>query len=226
MTRKLLFSIAFAALLAGFMTPLMITKAWSADSNTVSSTVVTDKAPPTANAPSVVVNNSDICKSGAAASIQTQVLGVATGITITDKNCERLKLSRSLYAMGMKVAAVSTLCQDPRVFDSMWMSGTPCPFMGKIGDEAKLMWQKNVEFIPEESEIRVREEVAIIVRDEEAAIAVDKIQLDKIAANKALKNKQREALTQARDQAGEFQDADKKSIWANPLGLLLMVFLL
>ena len=226
MTRKLLFSIAFAALLAGFMTPLMITKAWSADSNTVSSTVVTDKAPPTANAPSVVVNNSDICKSGAAASIQTQVLGVATGITITDKNCERLKLSRSLYAMGMKVAAVSTLCQDPRVFDSMWMSGTPCPFMGKIGDEAKLMWQKNVEFIPEESEIRVREEVAIIVRDEEAAIAADKIQLDKIAANKALKNKQREALTQARDQAGEFQDADKKSIWANPLGLLLMVFLL
>ena len=226
MTRKLLFSIAFVALLAGFITPLMITKAWSADSNTVSSTVVTDKAPPTANAPSVVVNNSDICKSGAAASIQTQVLGVATGITITDKNCERLKLSRSLYAMGMKVAAVSTLCQDPRVFDSMWMSGTPCPFMGKIGDEAKLMWQKNVEFIPEESEIRVREEVAIIVRDEEAAIAADKIQLDKIAANKALKNKQREALTQARDQAGEFQDADKKSIWANPLGLLLMVFLL
>ena len=226
MTRKLLFSIAFAALLAGFMTPLMITKAWSADSNTVSSTVVTDKAPPTANAPSVVVNNSDICKSGAAASIQTQVLGVATGITITDKNCERLKLSRSLYAMGMKVAAVSTLCQDPRVFDSMWMSGTPCPFMGKIGDEAKLMWQKNVEFIPEESEIRVREEVAIIVRDEEAAIAADKIQLDKLAANKALKNKQRKALTQARDQAGEFQDADKKSIWANPLGLLLMVFLL
>ena len=226
MTRKLLFSIAFAALLAGFMTPLMITKAWSADSNTVSSTVVTDKAPPTASAPSVVVNNSDICKSGAAASIQTQVLGVATGITITDKNCERLKLSRSLYAMGMKVAAVSTLCQDPRVFDSMWMSGTPCPFMGKIGDEAKLMWQKNVEFIPEESEIRVREEIAIIVRDEEAAIAADKIQLDKIAANKALKSKQREALTQARDQAGEFQDADKKSIWANPLGLLLMVLLL
>ena len=226
MTRKLLFSIAFAALLAGFMTPLMITKAWSAETNTVSSTVVTDKAPPTANAPSVVVNNSDICKSGAAASIQTQVLGVATGITITDKNCERLKLSRSLYAMGMKVAAVSTLCQDPRVFDSMWMSGTPCPFMGKIGDEAKLMWQKNVEFIPEESEIRVREEVAIIVRDEEAAIAADKIQLDKLAANKALKNKQRKALTQARDQAGEFQDADKKSIWANPLGLLLMVFLL
>ena len=32
----------------------------AADTNTVSSTVVTDKSVPTANAPSVVVNNSDI----------------------------------------------------------------------------------------------------------------------------------------------------------------------
>ena len=213
-------------LFSTLITVLTVGASYSADSNTVSSTVVTDKAPPTANAPSVVVNNSDICKSGAAASIQTQVLGIASGITITDKNCERLKLSRSLYAMGMKVAAVSTLCQDPRVFDSMWMSGTPCPFMGKIGDEAKLMWQKNVEFIPEESEIKLREEIAIIARDEEAVIAADRIRLDKIAADKALKNKQKEALVQSRAQAREFQDADKKSIWANPLGLLLMVLLL
>ena len=132
--------------------------AYAADSNTVSSTVVTDKAPPTASAPSVVVNNSDICKSGAAASIQTQVLGVATGITITDENCERIKLARSLYGMGMKVAAVSTLCRDHRVFDAMWMSGTPCPFMGKIGNEAKAAWESNLNIMPDESEIRVREQ--------------------------------------------------------------------
>ena len=37
------------------------TDANSADTNTtVSSTVVTDKAPPTANSPSIVVNNSDV----------------------------------------------------------------------------------------------------------------------------------------------------------------------
>ena len=53
--------------------------------------------------------------------------------------------------MGMKVAAVSTLCQDARVFDSMWMAGTPCPFMGKIGDEAKAAWEKNQELIPSDS---------------------------------------------------------------------------
>ena len=61
---------------------------FSADTNTVSSTVVTDKAPPTASAPSVVINNSDVCKSAASAAVQTQILGFASGITITDENCE------------------------------------------------------------------------------------------------------------------------------------------
>ena len=97
----------------------------SADTNTtVSSTVVTDKAPPTANSPSVVVNNSDVCKTAVAGAVQTQILGISSGITVTDENCERIKLSRSLYSMGMKVAAVSTLCADPRVWDAMYMAGT------------------------------------------------------------------------------------------------------
>ena len=120
----------------------------TAETNTVSSTVVTDKAPPTANAPSIVVNNSDVCKSAFSAGVQTQILGVASGITITDENCERMKLSRSLFGMGMKVAAVSTLCQDARVFDAMLMAGTPCPYKGKIGKEAQEAWEENPEDIP------------------------------------------------------------------------------
>ena len=123
----------------------------SADTNTVSSTVVTDKSVPTANAPSVVVNNSDICKTAASTAVQTQVLGIASGITITDENCERIKLSRSLYSMGMKVAAVSTLCADPRVFDAMHMAGTYCPYMGAIGEEAKEGWKENPDMVPEGS---------------------------------------------------------------------------
>ena len=123
----------------------------SADTNTVSSTVVTDKSVPTASAPSVVVNNSDICKTAASTAVQTQILGVATGITITDENCERIKLSRSLYSMGMKVAAVSTLCADPRVFDAMHMAGTYCPYMGAIGEEAKEGWKENIDMVPEGS---------------------------------------------------------------------------
>jgi len=131
--------------------------AFAADSNTVSSTVVTDKSVPTASAPSINVNNSDVCKSGASASIQTQVLGIASGMTISDLNCERIKLARSLYGMGMKVAAISTLCQDSRIWDSMYMSNTPCPFMGLIGNEAKTAWEKRgQDLIPEGSVIKKR----------------------------------------------------------------------
>jgi len=130
-----------------------ITSAKGADTNTVSSTVVTNNTPPTANAPSVVVNNSDICKTAASTAVQTQILGLATGVTITDENCERIKLSRSLYSMGMKVAAVSTLCADPRVFDSMWMAGTYCPYMGAIGEDAKKNWEANADLVPEGSKV-------------------------------------------------------------------------
>mgnify|MGYP003113845468 CR=1 FL=1 len=124
-----------------------------ADTNTVSSTVTgtttVDKTPPTASAPSIVINNQDVCTTGTSVAVQTQILGFATGQTITDDNCERLKLARSLYGMGMKVAAVSVLCQDERVWDGMWMAGTPCPFLGSIGKDAKQQWETNQNMIPE-----------------------------------------------------------------------------
>ena len=124
-----------------------------ADTNTVSSTVTgtttVDKTPPTASAPSIVINNQDVCTTDTSVAVQTQILGFATGQTITDENCERLKLARSLYGMGMKVAAVSVLCQDQRVWDGMWMAGTPCPFLGSIGKEAKEKWETNTTMIPD-----------------------------------------------------------------------------
>tara|TARA_Y100000816_G_C25979447_1_gene511317 strand:- start:155 stop:736 length:582 start_codon:yes stop_codon:yes gene_type:complete len=121
-------------------------------SNTVTGTTTVDKTPPTANAPNVVINNQDVCSTAASAAIQSQVLGIAGGTTIRDLNCERMKLSRSLYAMGMKVAAVSMLCQDPRVFNAMEMAGTPCPFKGKIGLEAAEEWTKNPKMRPDYEE--------------------------------------------------------------------------
>jgi hypothetical protein len=124
-----------------------------AETNTVSSTVVTNSTPPTANSPSVVVNNSDICKSAYSGAIQTQVLGISSGVTVRDLNCEMIKLSRSLYGMGMKVAAVSTLCADYRIFDAMWMSATYCPFMGAIGEDAKKGWESNRHLVPAGSKV-------------------------------------------------------------------------
>jgi hypothetical protein len=51
----------------------------------------------------------------------------------------------------MKVASVSILCQDPRVWDSMAMAGTPCPYMGSIGVDAETGWKENMDMIPEGS---------------------------------------------------------------------------
>ena len=96
--------------------------------------------PPSAISPSINGSNADLCTVGASGAVQTQILGVSAGMTTTDKNCERLKLAKTMYDMGMKVAAVSIMCQDERVFDAMEMAGTPCPFLGKIGEEAQEQW--------------------------------------------------------------------------------------
>jgi len=104
--------------------------------------------PPSAIAPSVTSINSDICVTGFSGAAQTQIFGISFGSTRIDYNCERLKLSKTLYDMGMKVAAVAAMCQDRRVFDAMMNAGTPCPVDGKIGAEAKAIWDADPARIP------------------------------------------------------------------------------
>jgi hypothetical protein len=106
--------------------------------------------PPTAVAPTMMSGgNSDLCSTGSSGSVQTQIFGVSSGGTVRDLNCERLKLSKTLYDMGMKVAAVATMCQDRRVYDAMLAAGTPCPYEGKIGEQAKAAWDANPDKIPQ-----------------------------------------------------------------------------
>jgi|TARA_R110001599_G_scaffold22049_3_gene81963 hypothetical protein len=124
--------------------------------STVTGTTTVDKTPPTASAPNIVLNNQDVCSYPASAAVQTQIFGFAAGTTVRDKNCERIKLARSLYFMGMKVAGVSLLCQDKRVFEAMEMAGTPCPYEGKIGSEALALWQADTERRPDAREYRKR----------------------------------------------------------------------
>ena len=108
---------------------------------TTGDTKTTLKSPPaSAISPTINTSNSDLCTFGVAAAVQTQILGLSTGTQFTDDNCERLKNSKTLYDMGMKVAAVSLMCQDKRVFDAMMNAGTPCPKDGLIGNEAKIAW--------------------------------------------------------------------------------------
>ena len=88
------------------------------DVKTESRTIVISP-PPSAISPSVGSSSSDLCTVGVSGAVQTQILGISTGEMVRDENCERLKISKTLYDMGMKVAAVSVLCQDRRVYDAM-----------------------------------------------------------------------------------------------------------
>ena len=114
----------------------------SSSTTTNNSTSNIRSAPPSAFAPGVNSSGVDVCSVGASAGVQTFGLGVSGGKTFRDENCERIKLSRQLDSMGMKVAAISLLCQDPRVFEAMVQAGTPCPFEGKIGKQANTLWKK------------------------------------------------------------------------------------
>ena len=124
------------------------------DSNITTSgqmTTTVKQPPPSAIAPQFSAgNNSDLCTIGASASVQTQILGISAGGTYTEENCKRLKNAKVLYDMGMKVAAVSTMCQDDNVFKAMMNAGTPCPYNGLIGEAAKLGWETHVEETEEE----------------------------------------------------------------------------
>ena len=98
----------------------------------------------------------DLCTVGRSGAFQGQLFGISTGRTVVDQNCERLKLSKYLYDMGMKVASVALLCQDIRVFKAMMMAGTPCPYNGAIGDSAKTAWVANVSDRPDAKEHKAR----------------------------------------------------------------------
>ena len=129
-----------------------------------------------ANSPSYSSMSQDVCSMGVSGSVSTLGFGASVGKHIRDLNCERIKLSKVLYDYGMKVAAVSILCQDERVFEAMQMAGTPCPFEGKIGKEALAQWNKYDIERPDyetyitklESRSQIDKELEEIARQEEA----------------------------------------------------------
>jgi len=146
------------------------------NSTTTSTTNGSDIPVNSANSPSYSSMSQDVCSMGVSGSISTLGFGASVGKHIRDLNCERIKLSKVLYDYGMKVAAVSILCQDERVFEAMQMAGTPCPFEGKIGKEAMAQWNKYDVERPDyetyvkklETRSRIDDELLEIERQEEA----------------------------------------------------------
>jgi hypothetical protein len=154
MTKKLASLLFVMSSLAVAQTDVIVTDSTSnstVNSNSTSTNInetTVKSPPPSAISPSMNVFNNDLCTVGVSGAVQTQILGISGGSTVRDLNCERLKLSKNLFDMGLKVAAVSVLCQDHRVFSAMQNAGTPCPIDGKIGQDAQKIWDNAPERHP------------------------------------------------------------------------------
>ena len=167
------------------------------------------------SAPSMSAMSQDLCVVGMSAGVSTFGLGVSGGTYTTDENCERIKLSKVLNDLGMKVAAVSILCQDPRVFFAMEQSGTPCPFEGKIGKAATQQWKKYNKLRPDYDQY-VKNLKVIEKANKEEAKELEKIRLEELKkVQEKLSKLENEKSTKEWnevDKAIDKQNAEKKSL--------------
>ena len=79
--------------------------------------------------PSYMSNGQDTCLKGEGGSLQTVGVGISSGAYEVDPNCDRRRDAKLLSDLGMKVAAVSRMCESLEVWKAMLMSGTPCPIL-------------------------------------------------------------------------------------------------
>lgn len=103
----------------------------------------------TAISPSLMSNGSESCLQSTTGGLQLIGVGVSSGRYTQDIECNRRRDAITLSNMGMKVAAVSLMCQNPNVWRAMFMSATPCPIVksGKlvVGRNALLEIKQNPE---------------------------------------------------------------------------------
>ena len=95
-----------------------------------------------ATSPAMSVYGQDSCV--IPLSLGMTVIGFSTsmGTYYHDEKCERRKKVKVLNALGMKVAAISLMCQDKDTWTAMLNAGTPCPINGLIGEQAKKKWEE------------------------------------------------------------------------------------
>ena len=113
-------------------------------SGSSSSTTTTNQktAVNSASAPSMSVYGQDSCVIPLAAGVTVIGFSGSFGSYMVDEECERRKSVAVLAKLGMKVAAISLMCQNKDVWQAMMDAGTPCPIEGLIGAKAKEKWME------------------------------------------------------------------------------------
>ena len=159
------------------------------------------------SAPSMSAMSQDLCVVGMSGGVSTFGVGVSAGTYRTDENCERIKLSKVLNDLGMKVAAVSILCQDPRVFFAMEQSGTPCPFEGKIGTAAKKQWELYGKLRPDYNQYTER----LKVIEKANKIEQKRLEEERLKELAALEAKKKALALEMENDAWEEVDSETKT---------------
>ena len=95
------------------------------------------------SAPAMSVYGQDSCVIPLAAGVTVIGFSGSFGSYMIDKDCQLRKQAKLLNGLGMKVAAISLMCQEKNVFEAMMDAGTPCPYQGLIGEAARKAWLKN-----------------------------------------------------------------------------------
>jgi hypothetical protein len=114
-------------------------------------------------------NGMDSCLMSTNGGVQSFGLGVSTGAYRQDENCNRRRDAKVLSDLNMKVASIALMCQDPNVWDAMFMSGTPCPILvnSKLvaGRAAYLAMKQNPElYIPNYGKVKKKRTPSVMCR--------------------------------------------------------------
>ena len=105
-------------------------------------------------APSYMANGAETCLQGTSVSLQPGVIGITKGAFEEDEACNRRRDAKLLNDLGMKVASIARMCQEPDVWRSMFISGTPCPLLQNnqlvVGKRAFMLMRMEPEvYIPD-----------------------------------------------------------------------------
>jgi hypothetical protein len=128
------------ALIIGGLLAIISDQVLAADTNIT--TNMKGMPVPSAIAPSISTMNPKICKTGVSGGANTGVVSISGGFTVEDENCARVVKAETLSNLGLKVSAVSLMCQDEATWEAMEMAASPCPFGGALGDVARRAWFK------------------------------------------------------------------------------------
>ena len=115
----------------------------------------------------------------------------------------------------MKVAAVSILCQDERVFFAMEQSGTPCPFEGKIGKAASEHWKKYDKLRPDFAQYTERLNVIQNIKETEKKEKELAIWKSKLESKKDVSEEDKKELDKLQEEIKALEaeiDYDKKKV--------------